>query len=124
MGSGVREFVDPCELQSHLATDDNGTWEQFLPGGKCEEIYVFVREPDGYQATTDLASNGCHAKFGFAPDGVPVERRVRSIEEFVQRNTILMWIRRIIIGLIILAVGILGTIWLQKEPKAAQENLG
>lgn len=113
--SGVHT-VDPCETQYHDATDDKGTWGEFLPGGKCEEYYIFVKTPYGYQATTDLASNGCNAKFGFVPEGVSVKNNVRSVEEFVRRQIILIWIERITISVLIISVGIAGTIWLQKQP--------
>jgi hypothetical protein len=116
--SGVHVLVDPCEAEYHDATDDRGAWGEFLPGGKCEEYYVFVRTPDGYQATTDLGSNSCDAKFGFVPEDVLVKNGVRSVEEFVQRRIMLIWIERIIIGIIILSVGIAGTVWLQKEPQS------
>jgi len=114
--SGIREFVDTCEGQNHDATDQQGKWDRFLPGGSCDENFIFARVPQGFQATTDLASNGCVAKFGFVSNEVQVKQRTSSVEQFVQRQFMLLWIKRIAIGLLILLVSISGTIWLQKNP--------
>ncbi len=114
--SGIREVSDPCEKDYQETTDEQGQWSLFLPGGSCDEFFVFVRAPEGYQATTDLASNGCDARFGFAPDKVEVKQGILSVEQFVQQQITILWVKRIAIGLIILLVSIFGTIWLQKNP--------
>jgi len=114
--SGNREFADPCEGQNHDATDDQGKWGMFLPGGRCDDFFIFARVPEGFQATTDLASNGCEAAFGFALDKVEVKQRIRIVEQFVQQQTTFLWAKRIAISLIILVASISGTIWLQKNP--------
>ena len=96
--------------------DDQGRWGEFLPGGSCDEVFVFAQSPSGFHPTTNLVSNGCDAKFGFVQDNVPISHKVLSIDEYIQqqnRSTVLM---RIVIGLIITVVGILGTVWLEKKP--------
>ncbi len=114
--SGIHKVLDPCEKDSQEATDEQGRWSMFLPGGSCKDFFVFVKAPDGYQATTNLASNGCDARFGFAPDKVEVKQRILTIEQFVQQQNMILWAKRIVTGLVILSASVFGTIWLQKNP--------
>lgn len=111
--SGIRDVVDPCR-GNHFSTDGQGKWSEFLPGGSCEDYFVFVRAPDGFHATTNLASNGCDAGFGFISEDVQVEQKVLSVDEFVRQSILIAWIKRILAGFAILSVSVAGTIWLQK----------
>jgi hypothetical protein len=99
-----------------VATDEEGKWGGLVVES-CQNVFIFARVPEGYQATTDLASaNGCvDAKFGFAPVGVQVKQKIDSVEQFIQREIVILWVKRIAIGMIILLAGIFGTIWLQKD---------
>lgn len=88
--SGVRETLDPCESDYLETTDEQGKWYRFLSNGSCKEYFVFTRAPDGYQATTDLASNGCDAKFGFALSTMEVNHRILGIEQFIRQQTTIL----------------------------------
>jgi energy-coupling factor transporter transmembrane protein EcfT len=111
--SGIRELVDPCS-GNHLSTDDKGQWWEFLPGGSCNDEFVFTKAPDGFQATTDLAADGCDAKFGFVSEDVQVKQKVISVEDFVRQKAIIFWLKRTFMILIIILISVVGTIWLQK----------
>jgi hypothetical protein len=108
-------FVDPCISYSNDVTDEQGKWGRFLPGGSCENYYVFAKAPDGYQPTTDLASNGCSAQFGFVENDATVSHKVLSIDEFTRRKIATLWLTRIAVGLFIVAVAVFGTLWLEKK---------
>ena len=103
-------------IKYHFSTDEQGKWGEFLPGGRCDEVFVFAKPPDGFRATTDLASNACDAKFGFVAKDVLVKQDIIDVERFIQRKILIDWITKIIISLTVIVVGIIGTIWLQKEP--------
>lgn len=105
---------DPC---AYSRTDQQGGWGQFLPGGECSEFYVFASPPAGFHATTDLVSGGCEAKFGFVQDDVPVNHRVLSIRDYIQQQDRFDSIKRIITTIIVLVLAIVGTVWLEKQPK-------
>ncbi len=114
--SGIPEFLDPCKGHYQETTNEQGQWSTFLPGGGCDEVFVFVRVPEGYRPTTNLASNSCEAKFGFVPDTIEVKQKIINVEQFIQRQTVILWAKRTAIGLLILLIGIFGTIRLQKNP--------
>ncbi len=99
-----------------VATDEEGEWGGIV-SESCQYVFIFARAPEGYQATTDLVSaNGCDdAKFGFAPIGVKVKQEIYSVEQFIQREIAILWVKRIATGMVILLAGIFGTIWLQKD---------
>ncbi len=105
---------NPCKYSS---TDDQGRWGEFLPGGSCKNVFVFTQSPSGFHPTTNLVSNGCDAEFGFVQENVPVSQHVLNIDEYIQQYDRSVAIKRAAIGLIITVIGILGTIWLEKEPK-------
>lgn len=113
--SVIQNHSDPCQFSDNGVTDEQGNWGQFLPGGNCEDIYVFAKPPNGYQPTTDLASNGCSAQFGFVENGVEVSHTVLSIDDFARRKITILWVNRIGIGLFIVAVASFGTFWLEKK---------
>jgi hypothetical protein len=105
-----QENRDLCQF-----TDKDGKWEEFLPGGSCEEFYVFVQAPDGYQATTNLAANSCSTEFGFVESTVKVSHKVLTIQEFIHKMRLIQWIKRIGIGILIAILVILGINWLLKK---------
>jgi hypothetical protein len=111
----IQNYSDPCKFSDSAVTDEQGNWGEFLPGGSCDSIYVFAKAPEGYQPTTDLASNGCSAKFGFVENDVTVSRKVLSIDDFARRKITMLWITRIGIGLFTVAVAGFGTYWLEKK---------
>jgi hypothetical protein len=60
-----------CE---HSLTDWRGHWPEsgksyleFRAGANCNDILIFAKPPDGYESTTALVVNDCHAVFGFVP---------------------------------------------------------
>jgi hypothetical protein len=108
--------VFPVSCETSI-TDDQGRWGQFLPGGSCDKLFVFAKAPKGFQATTDLVSNGCDAKIGFVQENVAVNHKVLNIREYIQQQNRFSYLERITIGFIIIVVGIIGTIWLEKPPK-------
>jgi hypothetical protein len=105
-------LVDPCVSYANDVTDEQGQWGRYLPGGSCENYYVFAQAPDGYQPTTDLATNGCSAEFGFE---ATVSHKVLSIDEFTRRKATILWVTRIALGLFIVAFAGFGTYWLEKK---------
>jgi hypothetical protein len=115
--SKIQDYADPCQFEDHDATDEQGQWGLFLPGGSCDIVYVFAKPPTGFQPTTDLASNGCSAQFGFVQEGIPVSHKVLSIGEFARRQIATTWAKRIGVGLFILAIASIGTIWLERRAK-------
>lgn len=114
-GSSLDSFCEFGSVENRNITDDEGKWGQFLPGGKCSEVFIFAKTPEGFQATTNLASDGCNAKFGFVAQGVQVKQQILSVDEFIWQRTLFTWITRIIVGLVILVVSVGGTIWLQTD---------
>jgi hypothetical protein len=108
--------VFPVSCETSI-TDEHGRWDAFLPGGSCEKLFVFAKAPKGFHATTDLVSNGCDAKIGFVQENIVVTHKVLSIADYIQQQNMFSWLKRIAIGFIIVVVGILGTIWLEKPPK-------
>ena len=115
IASVIQNYSDPCQFSDYDVTDKKGLWGKFLPGGSCETYYVFAKAPEGYQPTTDLASNGCSAQFGFVENSVSVSHKVLSINDFVSRHNSILWVKRIGIGLFMLAIAIFGTLWLEKK---------
>jgi len=113
--SGIREYGDPCHGHQ-FSTDQQGRWQDFLPGGSCEDYFVFAKVPQGFQPTTNLGSNACDAKFGFVPQETQVKQKILSVNEFVRQRILFMWFQRLFLGMIIVAIGLAGTFWLQKEP--------
>ena len=113
--SVIQEYSDPCNFSDSAVTDEQGNWDKFLPGGSCDNFYVFAKSPDGYQPTTDLTSNGCSAQFGFVENGVTVSHKVLSINDFARQRTTVLWITRIGVGLFIVVVAGFGTFWLEKK---------
>lgn len=113
--SGFPKYFDPCEDKDHETTSDTGQWYRFLPGDTCDNTYVFVKAPEGYQPTTNLAANGCDAKFGFISKDVKVEKDVLSVQSFIRRTYLTTWLKIIFIGLVVLFICTTGTVWLQKE---------
>ena len=113
--SVIQDYSDPCQFYDSHVTDEQGTWGQFLPGGSCETFYVFAKAPEGYQPTTDLASDSCSAQFGFVENGILVSHKVLSINDFARRQITILWVKRIGIGLFVLVVASIGTFWLEKK---------
>jgi hypothetical protein len=113
--SVIQNHSDPCQFLNDGVTDEQGNWGQFLPAGNCEDVYVFAEAPDGYQPTTDLASNSCSAQFGFVENSVTVSRKILSIDDFARRKITTLWVTRTGIGLFIVAVAGFGTFWLEKK---------
>jgi hypothetical protein len=111
----IQNYSDPCKFSYNAFTDEHGLWGQFLPGGSCDTFYVFAKAPDGYQPTTDLASDSCSAEFGFVENNVSVSHKVLSINDFARRQFTILWVKRIGTGLFILAIAIIGTFWLEKK---------
>lgn len=113
--SVIQDYTYPCKFSDYDVTDKQGLWGKFLPGGNCDIFYVFAKAPDGYQPTTDLASNGCSAQFGFVENSATVSHKVLSIKEFSRRQITDLWIKRIGIGLFALVIASVGTFWLEKK---------
>jgi hypothetical protein len=106
-----------CESQNRIDinhTDEHGFWGKFLPGGKCEDYFVFAKAPDGFQPTTSLISNGCNAKFGFVAKDVSVKQKFKSVDEFIQQRKRNAQLMKMALALVIVAAGVAGAIWLQK----------
>jgi len=116
LAGGATE-LDPCKYNS---TDNQDGWGEFLPGGSCNAVFVFVQSPRGFHPTTDLVSNGCDAEFGFVQDTVSVNHKVMDIDEYVQQQNIFTALKRIAVGLIITVIGVFGTIWLERRPKESK----
>ena len=64
-----------CDDPFHR-TGDSGEWPSseeryltFRAGASCEDIYIFAKPPQGFEATTPIVVNSCYAEFGFAPEG-------------------------------------------------------
>jgi hypothetical protein len=113
-----KDDTNYCDFESHPVTDSQGKWSVFLAGEvNCKELWIFAEAPDGYQATTPLAFHGCSASFGFAPENAHIEKAIPSASDLIQRYSILLKIKNVIIVLLIIATSILGTIWLEKKPK-------
>ncbi|MEP7136281.1 MAG: hypothetical protein ABI904_15240 [Chloroflexota bacterium] len=106
--------IADCKFSDHQVTDKNGQWGEFLAGADCDMIYIFANPPSGYRPTTDLASKGCDAGFGFIQENVQVTQKVQTISEFAHREITIAWIRNIAIGLFIFVAALLGTVWLEK----------
>lgn len=113
LSAGVTES-NQCE---YTFTDNQGGWGEFLPGGSCDEVFIFVQSPSGFHPTTDVVSDGCDAEFGFVQANVMVDHKVLNIDEYVQQQNIFTRVKRITIGFIIIAISVLGTIWLEKPQK-------
>jgi len=113
--SVIQDYSDPCKFSDYAVTDEQGNWGKFLPGGSCDTIYVFAKTPDGYQPTTNLASDGCSAQFGFVKNGVTVSQKILSINDFARHKITMLWVTRICVGLFIIAVAGFGTFWLEKK---------
>jgi hypothetical protein len=115
---------NPCQSEAYQnMTDADGQWNDFLPYGSCKEEYIFVFVPKGYQPTTDLASNGCSAQFGFVEAGRVVTHKIVTAQEFIQRHVFWLWVKRVAIALTMLGLAILGTIWLEKPTKLNSHEL-
>jgi hypothetical protein len=113
--SVIRDYSDPCQFSDYAVTDEQGIWEKFLPNGSCDTFYVFAKAPDGFQPTTDLASNSCSAQFGFVENSISVSHKVLSINDFARRQITILWVKRIGIGLFMLVIASIGTFWLEKK---------
>ena len=105
----------PCDFSDYGVTDEQGNWVKFLPGGRCDTVYVFVKAPNGYQPTSDSASDGCSAQFGFVENDVTVSHKILSINDFARRKITILWMTRICVGLFVVAVAGFGTFWLEKK---------
>jgi len=113
-----------CQTGHYFSTDRNGRWGEFLPGENCTGgIYVYALAPSGYLYTTDMVKEGCSGDFGFTKNSTSVSHKVVTPNEFARHQIILEWIRKIIIGLVILAIAGLGTIWFEKRVYNIQNEM-
>jgi hypothetical protein len=108
-----------CDRKNVSVTDTEGKWKEFIAWKfSCKELWVFAKAPSGLKPTTPLASHGCSANFGFAPEKVQIEKNFPSAVELIRRYSFLILLRNIFIGVFIIGAGILGTMWLDKEQKS------
>jgi hypothetical protein len=113
---GDDAYIHP-DICKNSFTDGNGEWWNFLPGGSCDELFVIAEAPKGFHATTNVVSRPCDTEIGFVQDNVPVNHKVLSIKEYFQQQNTFLLLKRIALGFIIIMIGIIGTIWLEKSPK-------
>lgn len=96
-------------------TNQQGLWSSdFLPGSPCDAIHIFASVPEGYKPTTDLATQGCTAKFGFVQNKISVSQKVLTIDEFDRREIMNRWGKDIFIGMFILFVAMINDFVLEK----------
>lgn len=49
---------------SYYLTREDGSWDDFFPGGRCVEVNNAIFVPEGYSATTPTEAIGCAVEFG------------------------------------------------------------
>lgn len=102
-------------------TDSSGQWPprsssggiNFFAGATCDDVYIYIKPPENYQATTPLIVNGCEAQFGIAPVGASTPTANARYEDYTQPLEAKQQTRQfiaalpiiiVIIGVIVLAV--------------------
>ena len=111
-----KNSANDCNDMYAQYTDDQGLGgDGFLPGARCDEIYEFAIPPFGYQPTTDMVVNGCNADFGFAETSTRLTHTIETVDDFVYKTTVKIWSQRIIIGLGIIIIASIITVWLERK---------
>ena len=82
----ANEMIEFTCSKPRSVTDGKGQWGEFKPGSRCEDLFLFAVTPEGYRPTTDLAVNGCEAKFGFTSTGSVPQKNILTLNNLFSRK--------------------------------------
>lgn len=69
--------------QSINQTDSDGGFYRFVAGSSCNDFYVVIQVPTGFEPTTDTIASGCQSSFGLAPESTCPKRTVRTQADLI-----------------------------------------